>query len=152
MGDEEREGRLFNRQEAESLLPLLERLLTGVIEKKKQVEALEHEFHKVQHHIQLCGGIVPPYGYLVEKKQEREKCVSAIRDALSRIEGTGCVVKDLDVGLVDFPSIISEEQVYLCWKLGEEGIRYWHRPEEGFAGRKPLGASDASSPGASKPN
>lgn len=152
MPDGEHEERLFNRQEAENLLPLLERLLTDVIEKKKQLEAIDHEFHQLQTRIQLSGGIIPPYSFMVEKKQEREKYVSAIRDAISRIEGTGCVVKDLDMGLIDFPSIISEEQVFLCWRLGEEGIRYWHRPEEGFAGRKPLTASDASSPDASKPN
>ena len=57
---------------------------------------------------------------------------------MNKIQETGCVVKDLDEGLVDFPSLIEGEEVYLCWKLGEEHIDFWHGVDEGFAGRKPL--------------
>ena len=150
--DAERPERLFNRQEAENLLPLLQTLLTAAIEKKKASEVIEQEFSRVQNRILLYGGIIPPYAYLAEKKVERDSCVAAIREALGKIEQAGCVVKDLDVGLVDFPSVVNDEQVYLCWKLGEERIRYWHRMDEGFARRKPLGPADASTPDASKPN
>ncbi|MBI4465866.1 MAG: DUF2203 domain-containing protein [Acidobacteria bacterium] len=149
---EEREEKLFNRQEAERLLPLLETLLTTVREKKKHTEGIDQEFSQVQNRILLYGGIVPPYGYLADKKLERDTCAAALREALAEIERTGCVVKDLDLGLVDFRSIVNDEHVYLCWKLGEERIRYWHRLDEGFAGRKPLGSADASSPDAPKPN
>ena len=48
------------------------------------------------------------------------------------------MVKDLDIGLLDFPAVIDNEDVYLCWKLGEDCIRFYHRQDEGFAGRKPL--------------
>lgn len=150
--DAERPERLFNRQEAENLLPLLQTLLATAIEKKKASEVIEQEFSRVQNRILLYGGIIPPYAYLAEKKVERDSCVAAIREALGKIEQAGCVVKDLDVGLVDFPSVVNDEQVYLCWKLGEERIRYWHRMDEGFTGRKPLGPADASTPDASKPN
>jgi len=150
--DAERPERLFNRQEAENLLPLLQTLLGTAIEKKKASEVIEQEFSRVQNRILLYGGIIPPYAYLAEKKVERDSCVAAIREALGKIEQAGCVVKDLDVGLVDFPSVVNDEQVYLCWKLGEERIRYWHRMDEGFAGRKPLSPADASPPDASKPN
>lgn len=158
MADEEREEhqeheeRLFNRQEAEKLLPLLEQLLTGLQEKKKRADQIEKEFSQVQNRILLYGGIVPPYTYLAEKKLERDTCVSAIRDAVAQIEQNGCVVKDLDMGLVDFPTLINEEPVYLCWKLGEERIRYWHRTDEGYAGRKPLNPSEAGPPAGEKPN
>ena len=47
-------------------------------------------------------------------------------------------MKDLDDGLLDFPSLREGEEVLLCWRLGEEEIAFWHGPEEGFAGRKPL--------------
>lgn len=150
--DAERPERLFNRQEAENLLPLLQTLLATAIEKKKASEVIEQEFSRVQNRILLYGGIIPPYAHLAEKKVERDSCVAAIREALGKIEQAGCVVKDLDVGLVDFPSVVNDEQVYLCWKLGEERIRYWHRMDEGFAGRKPLGPADASTPDAFKPN
>ena len=96
------------------------------------------------------GGILPPYARLTEKKLERENLVGGIRQALSDLQETGCVVKDLDIGLVDFPSIVNDEPVYLCWRLGEERIGFWHRADEGFAGRKPL---DDAGPGAgTRPN
>jgi hypothetical protein len=152
MAEEERDERLFNRREAEKLLPQLEPLLTSAIEKKKQVEDVDHEFAQVRNRILLYGGLLPPYKYLTQKKLEREGLASAVRDTVTRIEETGCVVKDLDQGLLDFPSIVNEEQVYLCWKLGEEGIGYWHRSDEGFAGRKPLLPPDSDSSEESKPN
>jgi len=147
---DDREERLFERQEAERLLPQFERVLTGALEKKKSLDGIEQELSQVQNRILLYGGILPPYGYLAEKKLERDRLMAAIREAVGEIEQNGCVVKDLDLGLVDFPSIVEDEQVYLCWKLGEKRIRYWHRVSEGFAGRKPLASEDA--PDDSKPN
>ena len=55
------------------------------------------------------------------------------------------MVKDLEMGLLDFPAIVNNQEVYLCWRLGEERIRFWHRQDEGFAGRKPLDPSDKGS-------
>ena len=78
---------------------------------------------------------------------ERESLAGALRDAVSEIESNGCVVKDLEMGLVDFPSKVNDEQVFLCWKLGEPAIRFWHRMDEGYAGRKPLDHAPAA-PGA----
>ena len=57
---------------------------------------------------------------------------------MEQIEESGCVVKDLDIGLIDFPAMLGEQQVFLCWKLGEPRIEYWHGVHEGFAGRKPI--------------
>jgi len=153
MGDEEREQRLFNRKEAEQLISVIEPLLLEAADKKKQVEEVDKEFSQVQNRIMVYGGVVPPYGHLAGRKQERDKLVTAIREAVEQIEETGCVVKDLDVGLIDFPTLIDDETVYLCWKLGEKRIFYWHRMDEGFAGRKPLeDSSEAGSSDDSKPN
>jgi hypothetical protein len=135
---EEAEDRWFDRQEAERHLPQLGILLGDALEKKKQVEEIDREMSQVQNRILLYGGLLPPQVYLAEKKRERENLAAAIRQTVTEVERAGCVVKDLDLGLVDFPSILDDEQVYLCWKLGEERILYWHRMDEGFAGRKPL--------------
>ena len=51
---------------------------------------------------------------------------------------TGCLVKDLDKGLVDFPTLFRGEEVYLCWKMDEPAIQFWHSVEEGFSGRKQI--------------
>ncbi len=57
---------------------------------------------------------------------------------LHRVLDTGVQVKDLNVGLLDFPAMRGDQEVYLCWKHGEPDIRYWHEIEAGFAGRKPI--------------
>jgi len=148
----DREEKKFNRREAEELLPRIGGLLQGAIQKKKQLEEVKEEFSRVQNRILLYGGILPPYRYLSEKRVERDALREALRENVERIQRTGCVVKDLEAGLVDFPSVVDDEQVYLCWKLGEERIGYWHRMDEGFAGRKPLPGSDESPSGEGKPN
>jgi hypothetical protein len=61
-----------------------------------------------------------------------------IHRLIQRIESLGCVVKDIDLGLIDFPWSRDGEPAYLCWKAGEPVVAYWHGPEDGFAGRKPL--------------
>ena len=62
----------------------------------------------------------------------------AVKQAVEKVQEFGCLVKDLDIGLIDFPTLLKGEEVYLCWKLGEAGIRFWHGVQEGFRGRKPI--------------
>jgi hypothetical protein len=83
-----------------------------------------------------------PYEKIAKLRIERNRIEGVVRSALERIQSTGCVVKDLEVGLLDFPARIHDEDVYLCWRLGEDKIRFYHRQDEGFAGRKPLDPSD----------
>ncbi len=59
-------------------------------------------------------------------------------EILGRLEEIGCVVRDVQTGLVDFPARTAEAEFYLCWHLGEDAVRHWHSMHEGFAGRKPL--------------
>src|SRR5713226_1753181 len=85
--------------------------------------------------------------FLVEAMDCRKKLSGLEHDlsvvsALNLILETGCLIKDLDVGLLDFPAVIDNQDVYLCWKLGEDRIRFYHRQDEGFAGRKPLDPRD----------
>ena len=61
-----------------------------------------------------------------------------LRDALARLQEAEVVLRDLDRGLVDFPAIRDDREVYLCWVEGEDEIGYWHDLEAGFAGREPL--------------
>lgn len=60
---------------------------------------------------------------------------------IDQIIDLGCLVKDFEIGLVDFPHLLgeNEDEVYLCWKYGEKRVRFWHNLEEGFTNRKPLG-------------
>jgi len=61
-----------------------------------------------------------------------------LRNAIESVQELGCVVKDLDIGLIDFPTLFRGEEVYLCWKLGEPVIAFWHGVDEGFRGRKAI--------------
>jgi hypothetical protein len=74
------------------------------------------------------------------RRAEHDKSVQEAKDTLAEIDSIGVQVKDLEQGLLDFPTILDGKTVLLCWKLGESAIAYWHTEEEGFAGRKPLDA------------
>lgn len=128
----------FNRREAEALLPVIEHHLVQAREQKETVDHLDMELARAGARIMMLGGSIPPYKELKAKRAQRESVVAVVEESVNKIQATGCVVKDLDEGLVDFPSLIQGQEAFLCWKLGEEGIAYWHGLEEGFAGRKPL--------------
>jgi hypothetical protein len=130
--------RTFTLEEAQSLLPILESLLRTAIDGKKLIEAVDTEFQELAHRVFLSGGLFVNVVQIARRKAEREKTIQRVKDALAEINATGVQVKDLDIGLLDFPCEVDGRVVLLCWKLGEQGITHWHGIEEGFAGRKPI--------------
>jgi hypothetical protein len=133
--------RYFNRSEAQELLPVITRELEHGRRRKQTIDQLEQELAQAAARIMMLGGSIPAHEELTKKRAEALRLTAQLKQAIERIQATGCVVKDLDEGLVDFPSLLDGREVYLCWKLGEERIAYWHGLEEGFAGRKPLDQS-----------
>jgi hypothetical protein len=131
-------SRTFTLAEAETLLPILESLLKQAIDSKKLVEEVDAEFQDIAHRVFLNGGTFLNVVHVARRKAEREKAVQRIKDAVAEIDATGVQVKDLDIGLLDFPCQVEGEIILLCWKLGESGITHWHNTTEGFAGRKPI--------------
>ncbi len=130
--------RTFSLDDAQMLLPVLESLLRRAMETKKRVEEIEQQFQKINYRIFLLGGVEPDIRSLARLRAESDKAVQVFKDTRGEIEATGVQVKDLDVGLLDFPCVVDKEVILLCWKLGEEKITHWHGIEEGFAGRKPI--------------
>jgi hypothetical protein len=130
--------RSFTLQEAEALLPILESLLRAAIDGKKLIEVVDGEFQEVAHRVFLNGGTYLNIVSLARRKAEREKAIRRVKDSLAEIDATGVQVKDLDMGLLDFPCVVDGRTVLLCWRLGEKGITHWHGVDEGFAGRKPI--------------
>ena len=130
--------RYFDRDEAEELLPMIATALVMAREHKQEMDRLDRDLSQAAAKIMMLGGWLPPHRELAEKRLLREQAKEKVTQAVNEIHETGCVVKDLDEGLVDFPSLRDGQEVYLCWKLGEEHIGYWHGLTEGFAGRKPL--------------
>ncbi len=130
--------RFFNLEEAEKLLPMLEALLNKAMENKKAIDTVETEMAGVRNRIMLTGGMLPDNESLSRRKSQKDDSASQLKAALQQIAASGCLVKDLDMGLVDFPCLFDNREIYLCWKLGEPRIGFWHNVDEGFRGRKPL--------------
>ena len=130
--------RLFDLEEAESLLPHLERLLRSSVESRNRIVEIEQEYAALVESILMKGGRMVDVVHFSQRKREKEEESARLRDTVHRIAHHGCLLKDLDTGLVDFPCWIEGRPVYLCWKLGEPRIQYWHNMDEGFTGRKPI--------------
>ena len=131
-------SRTFTLDEAQDLLPVLESLLRTSIDGKRLIESVDTEFQALAHKIFLNGGMSLNVVQLARRKAERERTFQRVRDAMAEIDAIGVQVKDLNIGLLDFPCEVDGQTVLLCWKLGEKSITHWHGTSEGFAGRKPV--------------
>jgi len=129
--------RHFTPEEANAALaevrPIVERMVTH---RRAHVEALERQ-EKLEGRIRGNGGGIPP-ATLADAAEAVEREARALADTIDEIVEHGAEVKDIDEGLIDFPALRRGETVLLCWRLGEDEIRYWHTVEEGFAGRREL--------------
>jgi hypothetical protein len=132
--------RTFTLDEAQSLLPVLESLLRTAIAAKKFIDEVEAEQQALNHRIFLQGGTHVNVVSVARRKAERAKAEQRAHDAIAEIDSIGVQVKDLNIGLLDFPCLVEGEIILLCWKLGEMAITHWHGTHEGFAGRKPIDA------------
>jgi hypothetical protein len=128
----------FTLAEAESLIPKVESLLQSAILAKAEYEKAERAIQDFSEHIMLMGGVTVDRKQAVDARNRRENEAAGLRSAIESVQETGCVVKDLDTGLIDFPTLYRGEEVYLCWKLGEPAIAFWHGVDEGFRGRKAI--------------
>jgi len=130
--------RFFNLQQAEHILPEVESSIREAISLKSEYQQVESEREDFSRRITLLGGMLVDHSQLMDRKNQRESIVQRLKEAVEKIQELGCVIKDLDIGLIDFPTLFHGEEVYLCWKLGESSIQFWHGMHEGFRGRKPI--------------
>ena len=128
----------FTLEEAQALLPVLESLLRTAINSKKLMEEVDGEMQALSQRIFINGGTHVDVVATGRRKAQRAKAEQRAKDALGEIDSIGVLVKDLEIGLLDFPCEVEGEIVLLCWKMGEASITHWHGTTEGFAGRKPL--------------
>jgi len=128
----------FSLDEAQSLLPILESLLRRAIDAKASAGLVEAELQMLSQNIFLSGGMLVDVAAVARKRMSQRTAVQQAQDAIQEIDSIGVQVKDLDIGLLDFPCEVDGRIVLLCWKMGETSITHWHSPEEGFAGRKPI--------------
>lgn len=127
---------LFTRDEAERMLPQIVPLLQEIRSLKRLHDAHALTLARVETQTKTNG-----HGTDVDvalAKQGQQAAALAINGTIERINALGAEVKDIDTGLIDFRSQMGDRVVYLCWKLGEEGIAWWHELDTGFASRQPL--------------
>jgi len=120
------------------LIPRVDRLLRDALMLKTEYEECEQALQAFNERIMLMGGMVVDRQHALELRNRRETAAGRLRAVLEEVQETGCLIKDLDIGLVDFPTLFRGTEVYLCWKLGETAIEFWHGVDEGFRGRKPI--------------
>jgi hypothetical protein len=133
--DETRQPRrYFTVEEARALVPRLRGLLIALQTEKRQLDAAAQEALQLQWKARGNGHLPE----LVHRDIELYQLIQSIRQKIRAIHELGVEIKDLDLGLVDFPSLREGRAVYLCWKVDEPTVQYWHELDAGFQGRQPL--------------
>lgn len=133
-------SKTFTLNEAQTLLPVVEALLRKGQAAGERADELDTAMQELSQRIFLFGGTHVNVVVAARRKAEYDKSVQEAKDTLAEIEAIGVQIKDFEQGLLDFPCLLEGKTVLLCWKLGEKEIGFWHAPEDGFAGRKPLDA------------
>jgi hypothetical protein len=121
------EEHAFTVEEANGLIPELSRALVAIRDAHREILAGAQPFRR---RAPTDGGGRQPDGYW--------EAMATLRRELEGLIGKGIVLRDAETGLIDFPSRRDDREVFLCWRLGEKQVEYWHGPESGFAGRRPL--------------
>jgi hypothetical protein len=117
----------FTVEEADALLTELREALERMREAR---QLILRSAEKVQATVARNGG--GPEG------REYSEAMRVLRNEVERLSGEGIVLRDVETGLVDFPATREGRLVYLCWRLGEDSVRFWHDVDSGFPGRRPL--------------
>ena len=128
----------FTHDEAQRLLPEVGRLLREALDARKEYQEAEQTIRQLSERVMMMGGVMIDRDQALNARSRRDAAGAMLKSSIEAVQDTGCLVKDLDIGLVDFPTLLRGVEVYLCWKLGEPAIEFWHGVEEGFRGRKPI--------------
>jgi hypothetical protein len=128
--------KLFSLEKANALIPVLKPLVEELWMRRRElaIRLLENDPA-----LRAAGGR-GPQATAQRRRDQRQvaEMKSEIVGIINRIQGYGCVVKDVDLGLLDFPMLREGRPVFLCWKTDEPSVAHWHRPDESYADRKQL--------------
>jgi len=142
MDSPNRYSRLFTVDEANELLPKLRPLVEQILENIRRLKsASENVIRKEQ-----LDAEAPDLMDRLRGDAEVARLIGQVQGWVDEINAHGCVCKGVEQGLADFPCMLGVEVVFLCWQLGEPNVGFWHRIEDGFAGRKPLLDRESSDP------
>jgi len=127
----ENKRRLFTPDEANKTLPYVNRVIKDIVQTHESISSLYDRWRKLSDKEVGTADSEEIEGRIRKLLEVREEYVR-------ELENIGCEFKDYQLGLVDFPALIGGREVCLCWQMGEPEIQFWHEPEDGFAGRRPI--------------
>jgi hypothetical protein len=122
---------LFTVDQANTILPKVKKRFDEILFCKNNVIDIQEELQNLSD--SNCS-----FEKFITKKQELNHAVTSLYSMIQKLEDMGVMIKSVDEGLLDFPSIRNDEEIWLCWKFGENQVKFWHGKEEGFMGRKPI--------------
>ena len=128
--------RYFTLEQARASLPAVRALMERAQREKARADELASA--QAQAAARILGNGHGSANGSAQGQRDLQQAVTQLEATVQEIEETGCLVKDLDLGLVDWPHLRDGHEVYLCWHLGEADIGYWHEIADGFRGRQPL--------------
>lgn len=132
-------GVYFTPQDVNKILPEIQKQFSQMILLRNKVISLQEDLQKMANE-------ESKFSNFIAKKQELNSAVSRLYKEIEGLEKRGIMIKSVDDGLLDFPSLRFDEEVWLCWKYGESEIKFWHGRDEGFMGRKPLASASIIEP------
>jgi hypothetical protein len=124
--------RLFTVEQANATLPLVRRIVADLIELHPRWRATVARYELAQTDVTANGET----DLARDERLEAGRLAGEIESCLDELAQVGCLFKDFDSGLVDFPAMLDERMVYLCWRSGEEQVDHWHEIDSGVAGRR----------------
>ena len=127
----------FTPDEANALLDEVRPVAEALVAHRRAMAVTATRQARLVQRIAGNGGDFDPQEPRALEEEFKREDAAAVR-CVKELQALGVLVKDLDRGLVDFPALRGDEEVLLCWQVGEDEIAYWHGVEEGYAGRKPL--------------
>jgi len=131
----------FSVGEANALLPALRPILQRIAEKHRELQAKREALAAFRQQAAGNGHHLASPDFLALRK-EADFIGEEMQAEIRKVHDLGCLLKDLDLLLVDFPALRAGREILLCWKADEDRVAFWHGMEEGFAGRKPLPETD----------
>jgi hypothetical protein len=130
---------LFTLEEANRLIPRVRELLLTLQDRAARLGDLQERLNAFRERKRRPAEPIADEAQFVQSTlAEAQQLSTSIQSLLEEIEKTGCELKDIQMGLIDFRAEREGRTVYLCWRLGEDDIRYWHELHTGFSGRQPL--------------
>ena len=121
------EDKVYSPTEANALLPYLAPTLVELREKFEEAA----QVREAVTHAALGNG-------WSEKRETWSRTLARVQELIERLQDWNITLRDIETGLIDFPAVIEGQEAFLCWRLGEPEVAYWHTAEEGFPGRRPL--------------